>query len=229
MTGEVCVEDVANRDTRAREETSLDGIFVGDEGEAAAESQEEGEADQSRPVEEQLNLPEDDLRLVFLPLLVTRTRAGRQRRGTWVHKSVILEGKSEEEEEVDEGIAGCSPVEDAAAEVVEQSPPVAPATHRKRRHGILVIRTHEELLVAASLEQRKSSQQQLRRVSWGTNQTIEIIREEEEDQASAGEDQRVSLFLLHSSDQRVWFASIGFVFLLASSLPFISPLLPLLV
>ena len=189
------------------EEAPGEGI----ERQVPAEDENEGECTRAGEMEQ------SDLRLVLLPLVVTRARSGRVRR-TRVQDEVP-HTKEEEPDDEDEGIAGCWP--DPQPEVRDEVE-VRPAP-RKRRHGILVIRDPDELF---ALVQRKCSVSGERRVSWGTNQTIEIIREEEEEDQDAGEDQGISLFLRHSSDQRVWFASLGFLFLLVSSLPFLSPLLP---
>lgn len=190
-----------------------------DEAEEAAKGAAKSLLVESEKCMHSLAMEEQDLRLLLVPVLVSRTRDGRVRRSA----ESKHEKKKEEEEEDDEGIAGCSPAEPLVMQVSRPpSPPLLPrfqppvASERKRRHGILVIRATDDLLVTSAVGRKCS------RVSWGRNETIEITREEEEDGV---EDERISLFLLHSSDQRVWFASLGFLFLLASSLPFLSPLL----
>jgi hypothetical protein len=154
-----------------------------------------------------MGMDESDL-LLLVPLIVTRNRAGRVRRK--------IESKSESESDEDEGIAGCRRGSEGSVTRGDESesrdtvPCAVPAVLRKRRHGILVIRAPGDLTVTSAVQ---------RRVSWGTNQTIEIIREEEEEDQDAAQDQRISLFLFHSSDQRVWFAGLSLVFILASLLP----------
>lgn len=77
-----------------------------------------------------LAIREQDLHLVFLPLLVSRTRDGRVKRS---HPQ--SEGKEEQEDEDDEGIAGCSPAEPLVMQVRETTvvEPVSPVPVQRKK------------------------------------------------------------------------------------------------
>lgn len=173
---------------------------------------------------------EQDLRLLLQPLVANRNRRGRNRRDD--PQQPINKKMMQEEDDVDEGIAECTPAESTCDQVaavalqvgidglrVQVCTAVAVDTKvRKRKTGILVIRTPDEEKRLQGLERKISE----RRVSWGATETIEISREEEGEDQESSEGPAISFFLLHSS--QVWFASMGFVFVLASSLPFLAPL-----